>query len=321
MTVMNMVEALNSALEISLAKNKRVMILGEDIGKEGGVFRVTSGLQQQFGAERVVDTPLAESAIVGSAIGLSINGMIPIAEIQFAGFIYPAYDEIINHAARMRTRSRGKYSCPLVIRSPCSGGIHALEHHSESMESIYIHTPGLKVVMPSNPYDAKGLLISAINDPDPVLFLEPTKLYRSVKDEVPEEEYTIPLGVAKVIYEGNDLTVVSWGTMVREVKKAMEKSNRSIELIDLRTLSPLDMNTVLKSVQKTGRLLIVHEAPRTLGLGAEIAAQVANRALTYLLAPIERVSGYDTVFPLYQNEDKYIPSTERILDAIERVMK
>ncbi|RME77587.1 alpha-ketoacid dehydrogenase subunit beta [Candidatus Woesearchaeota archaeon] len=320
MTVMNMVEALNDALRIAMKEDERVMILGEDVGKEGGVFRVTSGLQQEFGEERAVDTPLSEGGIFGTSIGLAIGGMIPVCEAQFSGFIYPGFDQLISHAARMRTRSRGKYAVPLVLRSPCSGGIRALEHHSESMEAIYAHTPGLKVVMPSGPYDAKGLLLAAIKDPDPVIFLEPKRVYRAIKEEVPQEAYEIELGKANIVNEGSDLTLVTWGAMLRDVKKALEESEYSAEIIDLRTISPLDTQTIIDSVNKTGRLVIVQEAPRECSVSSEIAAQVVQKALTSLLAPIERVTGFDTIFPLYQNELLYLPSKERILKAIDKVM-
>ena len=320
---MNMVDAINLALQQEMQKNKRVMLLGEDVGKEGGVFRVTAGLQKKFGKERVVDTPLAEAGIIGTSIGLSVNGFIPVAEIQFSGFIYPGFNQIISHAARLRNRSRGRFTCPLVIRSPYSGGIRALEHHSESMEALYAHIPGIKVVIPSTPSDAKGLLISAMRDPDPVIFLEPKRIYRAIKEEVPTKEYTIPIGKAKVIKEGNDVTIVAWGAMVREVSKAAEAlkdKEVSLEIIDLRTMSPLDTEAILSSVEKTGRLVIVHEAPLSGGVGAEISARINEKGILHLKAPIKRVTGFDTVFPLYQNEMKYLPSPERITKAIHEVM-
>lgn len=320
MVVTNMVQALNMALESAMKQNDKVMILGEDVGKEGGVFRVTAGLQKQFGKDRVVDTPLSEGGILGAGVGLSINGMIPICEIQFSGFVYPGFDQIISQAARMRNRSRGQFTCPMVIRTPCSGGIRALEHHSESMEALYAHIPGLKVVMPSGPYDAKGLMAAAIKDPNPVMFLEPKRIYRAIKEEVPEEDFDIELGKANVVYQGTDVTVVTWGAQVREVKKAMESLKEiSVELIDLRTISPLDIKTIIESVNKTGRLVIIQEAPSECSVASEISAQIAQKAITSMLAPIIRVTGFDTIFPLYQNEMAYLPSTARIVDAIKKV--
>jgi len=315
----NMVEALNLALRQEMARDERVMVLGEDVGKGGGVFRVTDGLQKEFGPERVVDTPLAESGIVGTAFGLALGGMIPVAEIQFSGFLPAALDQIINNVARIRCRSRGRYSCPLVIRMPSSGGIHAPEHHSESPEAILAHIPGIKVVMPSTPYDAKGLLVSAIRDPDPVLFLEPTRSYRAIVEEVPDEEYAIPLGAARILREGEQVTVITWGAMIRETVSAVEQlvsEGFSIELIDLRSFVPFDAETVLASVEKTGRVVIVHEAPRTGGFAAEIIAQINERALTSLLAPAVRVTGFDTAMPHFKMEHFYIPSAERIRQGI-----
>ena len=317
---LNIVEALNLALKQEMEKDENVVILGEDVGKEGGVFRVTAGLQEKFGQERVFDTPLSESGIIGTSIGMSLYGLKPVAEIQFMGFLYPGIDQLISHASRLRNRSRGKYTCPMVLRMPCIGGIKALEHHSESTEALLAHIPGLKVVMPSTPYDAKGLLISAIRDPDPVIFLEPKKIYRSFKEYVDEKEYSIPLGKAKLLKEGNDLTLISWGSMVHECRKAVENSGKSIELIDIRTISPLDVDMIINSVNKTGRAVIVHEAPRTCGFGAEISALINERALLSLKAPVERVTGFDTVVPLPKHEDYYFPNSERILDAIKKVM-
>lgn len=319
----NMVEALNQALRLEMAKDERVILLGEDVGQEGGVFRVTDGLQKAFGAERVVDTPLAESAIVGAAIGLAVNGMRPVAEIQFSGFLWPAFDEIINHAGRMRWRSRGRFTCPMVIRTPSGGGIHAPEHHSESPEAVLAHTPGIKVVMPSSPYDAKGMLISAIRDPDPVVFLEPTRSYRSVVEEVPDEEYTVPLGKARVIREGDEVTVISWGTMVREALAAaeqLETEGINAEVIDVRSFVPLDAETIIASVEKTGRVVIVHEAVRTCGFGAELIAQLNEKALTALEAPVVRVTGFDTVMPLPRAEHLYLPNADRVATAVRKVL-
>ncbi len=319
----NMVEAINRGLMEEMERDPSVMVLGEDVGKEGGVFRVTEGLQAKFGPERVVDTPLAESAIVGTAFGLAVKGLRPVAEIQFEGFLPPAMDQIMSHICRIRTRSRGRFTCPMVIRSPWGGGIRAPEHHSDSPEAIFAHTPGIKVVIPSTPYDAKGLIVSAIRDPDPVLFLEPKRIYRAIKEEVPDGEYTIPIGQAKVIREGSDVTVISWGAMLREVLRTaemMDKEGVKVEIIDLQTISPMDETTFLESVRKTGRAVIVHEAPRTCGLGAEIIARINEKALLSLAAPVERVTGFDTVVPLMKLENHYLPSPERILRGIRKVM-
>ena len=320
MAKLNIVEAINLALNQEMTKDKDVVILGEDVGVDGGVFRVTDGLFKKF-PNRVFDTPLAESGIIGAAIGMAVYGLKPVAEVQFSGFMYPGFDQLISHASRIRTRSRGKYSCPIVIRTPCGGGIRALEHHSESTEAIFIHTPGLKVVEPSNPYDAKGLLISSIKDPDPVIFFEPMRVYRAIKQEVPEEEYNIELGKANVVKEGNDLTIITWGAMVRDVLKINEeiKNKYDLEIIDLRTLSPFDIDAIITSVKKTGRALVVHEAPKTLGLGAEIVAQINEKALLSLEAPVFRVTGFDTIFPLAKLENYYLP-TNRIKRGIEKVM-
>ncbi|NIO03466.1 MAG: alpha-ketoacid dehydrogenase subunit beta [Proteobacteria bacterium] len=319
----NMVEAINAGLMEEMEKDPAVMIIGEDVGKEGGVFRVTDGLQAKFGLERAVDTPLAESGIVGVALGLAINGFKPVAELQFMGFLPPALDQILNHISRIRNRSRGRYTCPMVIRMPYGGGIHAPEHHSESMESILAHIPGIKVVIPSTPYDAKGLIVAAIRDPDPILFLEPKRVYRAIKEEVPEDNYTVPIGEAKVLREGGDVTVICWGAMVREALRAVEMAAEegiNAEVIDLRAVSPMDDNTYLESVRKTARVVIVHEAPKTCGLGAEIIARVNEKALLSLEAPVERVTGYDTTFPLTKMEQDYLPSPERILRGIRKVM-
>jgi pyruvate dehydrogenase E1 component beta subunit len=319
----NMVEAINRGLMEEMERDSSVMVLGEDVGKEGGVFRVTEGLQAKFGPDRVVDTPLAESAIVGTAFGLAVKGLRPVAEIQFEGFLAPAMDQIMSHICRIRTRSRGRFTCPLVIRSPWGGGIRAPEHHSDSPEAIFAHTPGIKVVIPSTPYDAKGLIVSAIRDPDPVLFFEPKRIYRAIKEEVPDGEYTVPIGEAKVIREGSDVTVISWGAMLREVLRAAEmidKEGVKAEVIDLRTISPMDETTFLESVRRTGRVVIVHEAPRTCGLGAEIIARINEKALLSLAAPVERVTGFDTVVPLMKLENHYLPNPERILRGIRKVM-
>src|SRR3989338_5900627 len=324
MAKLNMVDAINLALKQEMKKDPKVIVLGEDVGVDGGVFRVTDNLLKIFGAERVIDTPLSESGIVGTSIGLAIGGMKPVAEIKFDGFTYPALDQLISHASRIRNRSRGRFSCPMVFRFPCSGGIKALEHHSESPETYYIHIPGLKVVMPSTPYEAKGLLVSAIRDPDPVIFMEPKRLYRAIKQEVPEKEYSIPLGQARIATEGKDNTLIAWGAMLQPTLKAaalMGERGIHSEVIDLRTLSPLDTRTIIESVKKTKRAVIVHEAPRTCGLGAELVARINESALLYLEAPVERVTGYDTVMPLPKLEQYYLPNAERVTEAIGRVMR
>jgi pyruvate dehydrogenase E1 component beta subunit len=319
----NMVEAINRGLMEEMERDSTVMVLGEDVGREGGVFRVTDGLQSKFGPKRAVDTPLAESGIVGVALGLAVKGMKPVAELQFMGFLPPALDQIICHISRIRNRSRGRYTCPMVIRMPYGGGIHAPEHHSESIEAMVAHIPGIKVVIPSTPSDAKGLIVSAIRDPDPVLFCEPKRIYRAIKEEVPDGEYTVPIGEARVAREGDSVTVICWGAMVREVLNAAERIKEegvNSEVIDVRTISPLDDNTIVTSVQKTGRAVIVHEAVRTCGLGAEIIARINEKALLSLDAPVERVTGFDTVFPLYKMEHHYLPGPERILRGIRKVM-
>jgi pyruvate dehydrogenase E1 component beta subunit len=323
MAKLNMVQAINLGLKEEMERDPAVMILGEDVGKEGGVFRVTDGLQEKFGPDRVVDTPLAESGIVGVAFGLAIKGMRPVAELQFMGFLPPALDQIISQISRIRTRSRGRYTCPMVIRMPYGGGIHAPEHHSESNEAMLAHIPGMKVVIPSTPYDAKGLLVSALRDPDPVLFLEPKRVYRAIREEVSDGDYTVPIGEAKVVREGSDVSIICWGAMVRETLHAADlavKEKVGAEVIDLRTISPMDETTVLDSVRKTGKALIVHEAPRTCGFGAEIIARINEKALLSLEAPVERVTGFDTVFPLYKLEHHYLPAPDRILRGIRKVM-
>lgn len=319
MAELNLVQAINQALAQEMARDKDVIVFGEDVGMNGGVFRVTEGLQKKF-PKRVFDSPLAEGAIVGTAVGLAVYGMKPVCEIQFSGFLPGGFDQLISHASRVRTRTRGRYTCPLVVRTPYSGGIHAPEHHSESMESCYIHVPGLKVVIPSTPSDAKGLLISAIRDPDPVLFLEPKRIYRAVKEDVATEEFTIPLGEAKVAREGTDVTLISWGAMMVPTLQAAEKSCYSCEVIDLRTVSPLDVKAILASVEKTGRAVIVHEAPKTLGLGAEVSALLSEKAILHLKAPLERVTGWDVPYPLFKLEEYYLPSVARIEKAIVRLM-
>ncbi|HZR45183.1 MAG TPA: alpha-ketoacid dehydrogenase subunit beta, partial [Candidatus Manganitrophaceae bacterium] len=320
MSKLSLVQAINQALYHEMDRNPDLVLLGEDIGRDGGVFRATEGLIEKFGEKRVVDTPLSESGIVGAAIGMAAYGLVPVVEIQFMGFIYAAMEQLISHAARLRTRTRGRYTCPLVVRTPYGGGIHAPEHHSESTEAFFVHTPGLKVVVPSTPAEAKGLLLSSIRDPDPVLFLEPAKIYRAIKEEVPDGEYVIPLGEARVVLEGKDVTLITWGAMLHPSLKAVNQAAEKgieVEVIDLRTLSPLDSATILRSVEKTGRAVIVHEAPKTCGLGAEIAAQLCEEALLSLEAPIVRVAGFDTPIPLPKTEKYYLPDVDQILGAIE----
>jgi pyruvate dehydrogenase E1 component beta subunit len=319
MPTLNMVQSINLALKEEMARDDRVLILGEDVGADGGVFRVTDGLLDAYGPERVIDTPLAESGIVGTAIGMALYGLRPVAEIQFMGFIYPAVDQIYSHAARMRNRSRGRFTCPLVIRTPYGSGIKAPELHEESSEAFFCHMPGIKVVVPSGPYNAKGLLVSAIRDPDPVVFLEPTRLYRMLREEVPEGEYAVPLGKARVVKEGTDVTVIAWGSMLDRVKKAVEPY--SADLIDLMTLSPFDEETVLESVRKTGRAVIVHEAPKTCGFGAELAATIAEEAILYLRGPVVRVAGHDVHVPLAKLVDHFLPGIDRIRKAIDEVLR
>lgn len=321
MSVKTTIQALNQVFFQAMERDPDVLVMGEDVGVDGGVFRITDGLVAKF-PDRVFDTPLAEAGIIGTAIGLSVYGFKPICEIQFSGFIYPAFQEIVSHLARLRNRSRGRFTSHLVIRAPHFGGVRALEHHSEGTEAYYVHTPGLKVVIPSNPYDAKGLMASAIEDPDPVIFLEPLKLYR-LKGEVPDDYYTVPLGKANVVAEGNDATVVTYGTMVKlcqNVAEGFKEKGTTLEVIDLRSLNPLDWKTIEASVRKTGRLVIVHEAPRSCGLGAEISALAAERLLTELKAPIVRVTGYDTIMPFYKMENWFIPDEKRIRDGVEKVL-
>jgi 2-oxoisovalerate dehydrogenase E1 component beta subunit len=315
---MNMVQAINDALRVALGRDERVVLLGEDIGKVGGVFRVTAGLQEEFGEERVIDTPLNEGGIVGAAIGMALYGMVPVAEIQFGDFIWPAYDQIVNELAKYRYRSGGEYSAGLVIRTPVGGGIRGGHYHSQHPEAPFIHTPGLKVVCPATPYDAKGLLLESIRDPDPVIFLEPKRVYRAAKGEVPEGFFTVPLGAARLAREGEDVTVLAYGAMLYEALDAAEKANEqgvSCEVLDLRTLWPLDLPAVLRSVEKTGRLVVVHEAPRTSGFGAELVSSVCEKAFFHLKAPPIRVTGFDTPFP-YTLEMEYLPLSHRILPAL-----
>ena len=322
MPEMNIIQAVNDALRLEMHRDPRVLVLGEDGGRFGGVFRATTGLYEEFGAERCIDTPLAESGIIGTAIGMALYGLRPVPEIQFADFIYPAYDQIVNELAKMRYRSGGEYPAPMVIRTPVGGGIKGGHYHSQSPEALFIHVPGLKVVMPSNPVDAKGLLLSSIRDDDPVIFMEPKRVYRAAKGDVPAEDYTIPLGIAKTVRPGDQVTILAWGAMVHTCLEAAEQGAQigyDLEVIDLRTLLPFDVEAILTSVQKTGRVVIVHEAPRTCGFGAELAATIQERAILHLEAPILRVTGFDTPFP-YTLEHEYLPDAARILDAVERVV-
>jgi pyruvate dehydrogenase E1 component beta subunit len=318
MPVLNIIQAVNDALRIEMKRDPRVVILGEDVGKFGGVFRATSGLFEEFGPERVFDTPLAEAGIIGTAIGMALYGLRPVPEIQFADFIFPAFDQIVNELAKFRYRSGGQYPAPVVIRTPFGGGIRGGHYHSQSPEALFVHTPGLKVVVPSNPYDAKGLLLSAMRGEDPVIFMEPKRVYRAARGEVPEGDYTVPLGQAKVVREGQQVTVLCYGAMVHTVMEAADKAageGFDPEILDLRTLLPLDTEAVLESVRKTGRVVIAYEAPKTCGYGAELSALIAEKALLHLEAPIARVAGFDTPFP-YTLENEYLPSADRVARAI-----
>ena len=322
MAKLNIIEAINLALKQEMKRDKNIILMGEDVGEDGGVFRVTDGLYKLSGNDRVLDTPLTEQGIIGTAIGMSIVGLKPICEIQFEGFIYTAVDQIINHLARIRNRTRGKFNCPIVIRCPIGGGIKALEHHSDSPESLFIHMPGIKVILPSTPYDAKGLLIAAIRDPDPVIFFEPKKIYRAIKEEVPEEDYIVEIGKAKIRKEGKDVTLITYGSSVKTAMEAVEHmSGIDVEVIDLRTLSPLDDKTIIESVKKTGKVVIVHEAVKTLGLAAEIIARINEKAFYSLEAPIERVTAPDIIVPLPKNEDKYMINQQKIINAVNRVIE
>ncbi|HUC38873.1 MAG TPA: alpha-ketoacid dehydrogenase subunit beta [Candidatus Acidoferrum sp.] len=318
--LVNMVSALNNALDTILKENKDSVLLGEDVGKDGGVFRVTDGLFEKYGETRVIDTPLSEAGIIGTSIGMALAGMHPIAEVQFAGFMYLAFDQLINHAARYRSRTRSTKSVPLIVRTPVSGGVRTLEHHSDSPEVYYSHVGGLLVVEPSNPYDAKGLMIKASHMNDPVLFLEPTKLYRLFKQEVPEGSYEVPIGKASIAKQGDDLTIVTWGTMVPVVRNAVEKKGTNAEIIDLRTINPIDEKTILDSVKKTGRAMIVHEAQLTYGAGAEIAARIAEKAIFELDAPVMRVASASLPYPYPGYEQFYIPNEIKVSQAIDKIM-
>jgi pyruvate dehydrogenase E1 component beta subunit len=319
--MMNIVQAINSALAMEMERDPSVVILGEDVGVDGGVFRVTDGLVNKFGEARVIDTPLAEAGIAGVAIGMAFNGLRPVAEIQFMGFSYLTLNQMINHAARMRNRTRGRLTVPMVLRMPYGAGVKALEHHSESTEALYAQIPGLKVVVPSTPLEAKGLLTSAIRDPDPVIFLEPTRSYRMLKEEVPDGEYLVPLGKARTVQEGDDVTVVGWGAMIPLIQRAVADIQASVEVIDLRTISPMDSDAVVDSVRRTGRAVVVHEAPRSFGPGAEIASRIYEGAILNLEAPVERVTAPDITVPLPKGEDHYYVNEKMIKDGIERTLR
>lgn len=320
---LSLVQAVTDGLRTVMNEQEEVLILGEDVGKNGGVFRATEGLQQEFGEDRVIDTPLSEAGIVGTAIGLAINGFVPIVEMQFLGFIYPAFEQIMSHATRIRMRTMSRFHVPLVIRAPYGAGVKAPEIHSDSVEVLFTHMPGIKVVCPSNPYDAKGLLIASIDDPDPVLFLEPMRSYRAFKEEVPTGRYTVEIGKANRLTEGNDVTLISWGAMVPIAMKAAEKVKEHhihCEVIDLRTLYPLDKEMISESVQKTGRAVVVHEAHATSGLGADIISLIQDTSFLYLKAPIQRVTGFDVPVPFYTLEKHYLPNENRIVDAIKKAV-
>ncbi len=323
MADVSMIDAVTMAMAWELDHDPSVIVLGEDVGINGGVFRATAGLQQRFGADRVQDTPLAEGMIAGVSIGLAAQGMRPVAEIQFMGFIYPTVDQMINHAGRLRHRTRGRLSCPMVLRAPYGGGIHAPEHHSESTEALFAHMPGIRVVIPSSPARAYGLLLAAIRDPDPVVFLEPKRIYRLNKQSLEDNGKALPLDVCYILREGNDVTLVTWGAMTYETLKAADqlaKNDISCEVIDLATISPIDYETILESVEKTGRLVIIHEAARTCGVGAEVAAIVAEKGIFNLKGPIRRVTGYDVVMPLFRREMDYMPSVAKITDTIRETL-
>lgn len=316
MSVMNMVQAINNAFDIKLAEDRTIVMFGEDVGLEGGVFRVTEGLQKKYGVERVFDSPLAESAIVGTGLGMAMAGLRPIVELQFDGFTYPAFNQIISNVSRMNNRTRGMYKAPMVIRFPYGGAINAIEHHSESPESLYAHIPGLKVVVPSTPHDAKGLMISAIETDDPVIFMEPKRIYRAIKQEVSDEKFSIPIGKAKIVQEGTDITIITFGALVRECQKAAEMAKTegiSVEIVDLRTIYPIDRETVGASIRKTGRVLIVAEAPQSFSVGSELVTIANEEAFLSLEAPPRRVMGFDTIVPLAQGEKFYLVTPERIL--------
>ncbi len=320
---LTLVQAVRDGLHDKMAEDEDVIVLGEDVGENGGVFRATEGLYEEFGEDRVIDTPLAESGILGTSIGMAAYGLKPVPEIQFSGFMYPAFDQLVSHAARLRNRSRGRFNAPLVLRAPMGGGIRAPELHSESKEAFYAHEPGLKVVIPSTPADTKGLLIAAIDEADPVVFLEPKKIYRSFREEVPDGTYEVPLGEAAVRRQGEDLSVFTWGAMSRPSLEVAERlaDEIDIEVVDLRTLAPIDWDTVIESFKKTGRAAVVHEAPKTGGLGAEIAATIQEEALLYQEVPVERITGFDVQYPLYALEDYYLPEAARVEEGIREAFE
>jgi 2-oxoisovalerate dehydrogenase E1 component beta subunit len=323
MPVMNIIQAVNDALRLQMRLEPKTVVLGEDVGKFGGVFRATSGLHEEFGADRVIDTPLAEAGIIGTAIGMALYGLRPVPEIQFSDFIFPAFDQIVNELAKFRYRSGGQYPCPVVIRTPVGGGIRGGHYHSQSPEALFIHTPGLKVVAPSNPYDAKGLLLASLRQNDPVLFMEPKRIYRASKGEVPDTDYTLELGKLAVTRPGTQVTLIAYSGMVSIAEEAAQKAAAagiSVEVLDLRTLLPFDLDGILASVKKTGRVVIVHEAPRTCGFGAELIASIQERAMEHLEAPILRVTGFDTPFP-YTLEHEYMPNADRVLGAIRQTLE
>ena len=323
MSVMTIVKAINNALDIKLKEDENIVIYGEDVGVEGGVFRVTEGLQKKYGAERVFDSPLAESGIVGTALGMAVSGLRPVVELQFEGFTFPAFNQILSNVARIQNRSRGKYGAPMVIRFPYGGGVNALEHHSDSPEALFAHIPGLKVVIPSTPHDAKGMMIAALESNDPIIFMEPKRIYRAIKQEVPDEKYTLPLDKARVVQEGSDITLVAFGAMIRECQKAIvmaEEAGISVELIDLRSIYPIDRETIRTSVRKTGRMIVVAEAHESFSVGSELIAIANEEAFLYLEAPPRRVGGFDTIVPLAQGEPYYIISPDRIFYEIEKTI-
>ncbi|RNA69752.1 alpha-ketoacid dehydrogenase subunit beta [Alteribacter keqinensis] len=320
---LTLVQAVTDGMRTMMKEHDDILVLGEDVGQNGGVFRATEGLVHEFGEDRVIDTPLAEAGIVGTSIGLAINGFRPIAEMQFLGFVYPAYEQIMTHASRIRSRTMSKFSVPMVIRAPYGGGIRAPEIHSDSVEALFTHMPGIKVVVPSNPYDAKGLLIAAIEDPDPVLFMEPMRSYRAFKADVPESKYTVEIGKAATLTEGEDVTVIAWGNMVSVAQKAVEQMSGdgvSCELLDLRTLYPLDRETIVESVKKTGRVVIIHEAPETGGAGNDVMALINDEAFLYLRAPMTKVAGFDAPFPFFALEEEYLPTPARVKHAIKEAV-
>ncbi|WP_010097781.1 alpha-ketoacid dehydrogenase subunit beta [Ornithinibacillus scapharcae] len=320
---LTLIQAINEGMDMVLERDENALILGEDVGKNGGVFRATDGLQEKHGPDRVIDTPLSESGIIGTSVGLAVNGMKPIAEIQFMGFIYPAYDQIMTHVSRIRARTMGRFSVPLVIRAPFGAGVRAPEIHSDSAEALFTHMPGIKVVCPATPYDAKGLFIAAFEDPDPVLFMEPMHNYRSFREDVPTEYYTVEIGKGKKRIDGEDVTLITWGAMVPLVEKVanqLKEKGISCEVIDLRTLYPIDQDIIAESVKKTGRAVVIHEAPRTGGLGNDVVSIINDTAFLYLKAPVERVTGFDVPVPFFSLENHYLPTPERMKKAIEKVV-